>query len=58
VSVKTSMRTSRPIARPEKEIETTEGGFFNLQNRDTSGRGVELPFCSDQARGQHLLKVG
>jgi hypothetical protein len=44
----------------QKEIETTEGGFFNLQNRDTLRfeASENYHFAPMQARGQHQLKAG
>jgi hypothetical protein len=44
----------------QKQIETTEGGFFNLQNRDTFRveASENYHFAPIQARGQHQLKVG
>ncbi|HVN80529.1 MAG TPA: TonB-dependent receptor [Terriglobia bacterium] len=44
----------------QKGIETTEGGFFNRQNRDTSRfeESENYHFAPKQALGQHQLKVG
>ena len=43
-----------------KEIETTEGGFFNRQDRDTSRfeASENYHFAPMQALGQHQLKAG
>jgi hypothetical protein len=44
----------------QKEIETTEGGFFNRQDRDTLRfeASENYHFAPKQALGQHLLKAG
>ena len=44
----------------QKGIETTEGGFFNRQDRNTLRfeASENYHFAPLQARGQHLIKAG